>query len=328
MLNHKNKDSCKQETTTIAGLEREIIEMKQMIAGLEGEISELKPDGGNTGDIVGGTECTSNSVPGFCGGDGVLGYMVNDGLEFWGYKLTQHIHNKDQETAYPRWRLVGSQPFNITLQHSVMSTTLLRHDINQPVFNTGEGHGGLLFSMVKSSEQWQMMAVSRACYYDHCMDKLDFSAPGTCTAAQVKLPVSGCSDRMIGQLKEDPWQRWSKDRDGAVNQQKNVYKNTWNEFNAMAVSPRDVIGLFYPRGIDKPPYNTAWDNSNPATWALNACAKLKEMANKNLYSPKSEWPIYEYTLKGGGSTAWDNWNPNKNKDDKADLKRVGVVNCE
>jgi len=57
VLNHKNKDSCKQEKTTIAGLEGEIIEMKQVIAGLEGEISELKPDGGdNLLQIVGGDD--------------------------------------------------------------------------------------------------------------------------------------------------------------------------------------------------------------------------------------------------------------------------------
>jgi len=57
VLNHKNKDSCKQEKTTIAGLEGEIIEMKQEIAGLEGEISELKQEiDGDNGEIVGGDD--------------------------------------------------------------------------------------------------------------------------------------------------------------------------------------------------------------------------------------------------------------------------------
>ena len=299
------------------------------IAGLKQEIETLKSspnDGGdNGGDIVGGTKCTS-SATGFCNTDGVLAWMVKDSSQDYVWKLTEFIHNNKQDSAYPSWSVVGSQPWDITDDHSVLHTTLLRHDLLQPVFGSA-GHGGILARMTGSGEQWKMMAVGRACFKDHCVPERaqqHFNSPGTCSDDEVQSLVSVCSDRMYGQLQGDPRKRWVEDRDKAVNRQKGKFTAVWNEFHAMAVSPRDVIGIFYPGYKGSP--NKAWDNSSPAQWALNACAKLKEMSANHLGSLQTKWPVYEYTIKGDGNISYDNWNNLKNSD-AADLKRVGDVSC-
>jgi hypothetical protein len=269
---------------------------------------------------------------GFYNTDGVLAWMVKDASQEWGYKLNGFTHNNGQNSAFPNWSGVGSQPWDITQPHTVLSATLLRHDILQPVFGSA-GHGGILASMDGSGEQWKMMAVGRACFKDHCLTDRDndynhFNPPGTCSNDDVQSLVSVCSDRMYGQLQGDPRQRWVDDRDQAVNHQKGQYTGVWNEFHGMAVSPRDVIGIFYPRYENSPNGNWAWDNSSPAPdWALNACAKLKEMSANHLGSQKTKWPVYEYTLKGDGSASYDNWIKLQNSGDRADLKQVGEVSC-